>query len=150
MTRTLTTLAALTLCTACSEQIETFDPGADLFEQWTEYDEQVQQAVPEEMILEVESDGVSAVGWVSGADPDARVWVITGHYGEGACPNPLRGACLSVRGPRLVSVVQASQQGEALFSFPVRPSTMDKPMQAVVLRSGRALITDLAWVTTGH
>ena len=150
MNRTLTALTALALCSACSEEIETYDPGADLFEEWAEYDEAMQQAVPQDMTLEVESDGVSLVGWISGAEPDARVRVITGNYGEGPCPNPLRGACLSVRSPKPVSDVQASASGEALFSVPVRPSTFHKPMQAVVIREGRAVVTDLVWVTTSH
>ena len=150
MNRTLTALTALALCTACSEEIETYDPGADLLEQWAQYDEALQQAVPQEMTLELESDGSTLVGWVSGAEPDARVWVITGNYGEGPCPNPLRGACLSVRNPKPVSVLQASANGEALFSVPVRPSTFHKPMQAVVIREGRAAVTEVTWVTTSH
>jgi len=150
MNRTLTTLTALVLCTACSEEIETYDPGADLFEEWTQYDEAMQQAVPQDMTLELESDGTSVVGWVSGAEPDARIWIVTGHYGEGACPPALRGACLSVRSPKPVSVVQASPNGEALFSVPVRSSTFHKPMQAVVIREGRAAVTELTWVTTSH
>ena len=150
MNRTLTTLTALVLCTACSEEIETFDPGADLFDEWAQYDEALQQAVPQEMTLEVESDGESVIGWISGAEPDARVWIITGSYGEGPCPNPLRGACLSVRNPKPVSIVQASVNGEALFSVPVRPMTFHKPMQAVVIREGRAAVTELSWVTTSH
>jgi hypothetical protein len=150
MTRTLTALSALALCAACSEEIETYDPGADLFEEWTQYDEALQQAVPTNLTLEVESDGTTLVGWVSGAEPDVRVWIITGEYGEGACPNPLRGACLSVRNPKPLSVVHSSPNGEALFSIPARPATFHKPLQAVVIREGRAAVTELAWVTTSH
>jgi hypothetical protein len=47
-------------------------------------------------------------------------------------------------------VVNSSPNGEALFSIPVRPATFHKPMQAVVIREGRAAVTELAWVTTSH
>ena len=131
MNRTLTALTALALCTACSEEIETFDPGADLLDEWAQYDEALQQAVPQDMTLDVESDGSTVVGWISGAEPDARVWIITGNYGEGPCPNALRGACLwyairsrcrSFRRPRTVKHCSVSRSVHPRSTNPCKRS----------------------------